>query len=234
MNTRRNIYCPVALVLTMQQALCGCSATSADAPGLTQSEQALQTETRQFNETVAVPAVLGALAGAALGGILCKNNKAACAAGGAAAGGLIGGGAGYVVATQNRKFSNQEEELRVRIEAAKQEAQHYDRVIAATNQVIAEERQQIGLLKQQYRAGQVTLAAYQAKVGSLQQDKQAVTTNISANQKTISVIDGDLTRLGGPAAGGLAAERNRLLQQQEVLKKQLRELTRISEASPSS
>src|SRR4051812_46216615 len=88
---------PLLLAATVPLGACA-GGSAADTAGLSPDEQKLRTEAASFNQTVAVPAVIGALTGATLGAILCKKNKAACAGGGAAAGGLLGGGTGYLVA----------------------------------------------------------------------------------------------------------------------------------------
>jgi outer membrane lipoprotein SlyB len=91
----------------------------------------LRSGASKFNETVAVPAVIGAVGGGLLGGLLCDKKRASCAVKGAAAGALLGGGAGYLVAVQNEKIANREAEWRARNDAAKVEVERFDQVINA-------------------------------------------------------------------------------------------------------
>lgn len=224
----------LTLAATVGLSACASSTPSADAPDISENQKTLRTEASRFNETVALPAVIGAVGGAVLGGLLCHKDRAACAGGGAAAGALIGGGAGYLVALQNEKFANREEELRARTNAAKQEVERFDRVIAATNGVITEHKQEIAVLRQRYRTGQASKSDYQKRVAILNDDIGALKVNISANQKNIDTINADLQRLGRDGTSGLAADRDKLLREQNIMKKQLTELTGLSEAIATS
>jgi uncharacterized membrane protein YebE (DUF533 family) len=139
MRNRTNGVRPVSLVLATALGLSVCTSgmSAADAPGISADQRTLRTEAAKFNQTMAVPAIIGALTGATLGAVLCRN-KAACAAGGAAAGGALGGGAGYLVARQNTQAASHEEALRTRTAAAGEDIDRFNRVIAATNKVISQ------------------------------------------------------------------------------------------------
>src|SRR3954468_4595368 len=126
--------CLVATTILL--GACTTGTSGPDPPGLSAGERTLHKEASNFNQTVAVPALLGAAAGAGLGAALCKKNKAACAGGGAAAGGLLGAGAGYLVAQKNTQAASKEEALRIRIAAAQEDITRFDKVIAATDGVI--------------------------------------------------------------------------------------------------
>lgn len=227
----------VVLILAAVVGFSACAGgrpASSDAPDISQNQKTLRTEASRVRETVSVPAVIGAVGGAVLGGLLCDKEKAACAVGGAAAGGLIGGGAGYLVALQNEKFANREEELQARTNAAKRETERFDRLITATNGVITEHKQEIALLRQRYRAGRALKSDYQKQVSVLNDDIGALKINISANQKNIDAINKDLERLGRDGTRGLSAERDKLVRQKNILEKQLAVLTGLTEGALTS
>jgi hypothetical protein len=226
----------VGLILA-SGVLTGCASNSPSgehSPDMSDNQRVLRSEASKFNETVGTPAVIGAVGGAVLGGLLCKKNRAACAAGGGAAGALIGGGAGYLVALQNEKFANREAEVRGRSNAAKAEVERFDQVISATNNVILEHKQDIAVLGQRYRAGAASRDDYQKRVAVINDDIGALKANISSNQKDIDAINGDLKRLGRSGTSELAAERDQLLRQKRTLELQLQELIGISKRAATS
>jgi uncharacterized protein YukE len=224
-------------LILLAGALTGCTSSKPsgdNAADVSQNQRVLRTEASKFNETVAAPAVIGAVGGGVLGGLLCKKNKAACAAAGAGAGALIGGGAGYLVALQNEKFANREAELRARSDAATAEAERFDGLINATNNVIAEHKQEIAALGQRYRAGEASRDDYQKRVSIINEDIEALKTTIGSNQKDIDAINKDITRLGRSGTSELAAERDKLLRQKGILEMQLQELIGVSKRASTS
>jgi hypothetical protein len=223
--------CLVAITLLLSACTTGTSGP--DPPGLTAGERTLHKEASNFNQTVAVPALLGAAAGAGLGAILCKKNKAACAGGGAAVGGLLGGGTGYLVAQKNTQAASREQALQARIKGAREDVAHFDRIIAATNGVIADKRREIRALKASYRHSEGALASSQQERTTLTSDIQSVQEAIAASEERVSAITVDLQKYGSEASG-LAAERDKLVRQQAKLKEQLRALLGLHEGVPTS
>lgn len=210
------------LSLAAAASLLGCARSTPSgelAPDISDNQRVLRSEASKFNETVAVPAVIGGVGGGVLGRILCDKKRAGCIAKGAAVGALLGGGAGYLVALQNEKFANRESELKARSDAARAEAERFDEVINATNNVIIEHKREINSLNKRYRAGEVSRDDYQKRVAAVNDDIEAVKATISSNQKDIDAINEDLKRLGRNGTGELAAERDRLLNQKRTLGK---------------
>jgi len=216
---------PVSLILAAMLGLSACagSTSTADTPGLSAEQQTLRTEASKFNQTVGVPAILGVLAGATLGAVLCRDNKAACAAGGAAVGGAIGGGAGYLVARENTKAASQEEALRVRTAAAGEDIDRFNRVIAATNKVITQHQQNIRVLKAAYRKGEGDLTSAQQERTAIAEDSKALELTIAANKERIAAITEDIEHYGSDAHS-LVAKRDELITQQGYLNSQLKKL----------
>lgn len=217
--------------------LAGCASSAPSegvSPDISGSQRVLRSEASRFSETVAVPAVIGAVGGGVLGGLLCEKKRAGCAAKGAAAGALLGGGAGYLVALQNETFANREAELRARNNAARAETERFDQIINATNSVIMEHEQELASLKQRQRAGEASRDDYQRRVVLITDDIEALKATISSSQKDIDAINDDLKRLGRSGTSGLVAERDRLLHQKRVLEMQLQELAGISKRAATS
>jgi chromosome segregation ATPase len=176
--------------------------------------------------------VLGALTGAALGAVLCKKNKAACAGGGAAAGGLLGGGAGYLVAQKNTQAASREDAIRIRTQAAEEDIAHFDRVIAATNGVIAQHRHEVASLKAAYRKDAASLSGVRQERANITGDIQALKQAISANEERVSAITSDM-QLYGSEGVGLAGDRQKMLRQQKDLQMQLKNLLGLEEGIPT-
>ena len=136
------------------------------------------------------------------------------------------------MAVQNEKFANREEELRARTNAAKQEVERFDRVIAATNGVDTEHKQELALLRQRYRTGQASESDYKKRLKSINDDIEALKTNIRANEKTIDAINRDLQRLGRAGTNGLVTNRDELLRQHKVFEMKMNELNEIRRIYP--
>lgn len=138
------------------------------------------------------------------------------------------------MALQNEKFASRESELRARSDAARAETERFDGLIDATSNVIAEHKQEIAVLRERYRAGEVSRDDLQKRVAAVNEDIDAVKVSISSSQKDIDAINKDITRLGRNGTGELAAERDRLLDQKRILEKQLQELIGISKRASTS
>jgi len=146
----------------------------------------------------------------------------------------LGAGAGYFVAKENQQYAGQEQMLRARIAAARQEVSQNQSVIAATNGEISRHRREIGVIRAAYRQGEKARNQYQAESARLQDAIGVLQTRIGINQQMIIAINKDLTRLSGPEQDALRHERDTLLAQQQTMKQRLRELTGLQEAIPTS
>lgn len=121
-----------AFVLACGMLLVGCAANSGYDPSLSPAQNQLRQSNQRFTQTVGegavAGAVLGGIAGLALGG----RNRAQSAAIGAAAGGALGAGAGYVVARNNLNRSSTEAQFNDAIQQASADSDAYQKSAAAS------------------------------------------------------------------------------------------------------
>lgn len=186
----------LVLVLTMSLVLGGCQTTrGADRAELTPEQLALREQADEFNSTVGTGAVAGAVIGGLLGALLDSNNRGRGAALGAAAGAALGGGAGYYIASQNERYASSEQALYAKIQAADREVVRFRGMVANTQTVVAQQRQRLQMLQQQYRAGRVSEAEYRNRLAVAREDAEAIQTMIGGNQEIVQAMQGDIHAL---------------------------------------
>lgn len=151
--------------------LSGCAAgAGAYDPGLSPAQNQLRQSNARFNQTVgegaATGALLGGLAGLALGG----RNRAQATLIGVAAGGALGAGAGYAVANNNLNRSSTEAQFNDAIRQASADADFYRASANSSAQVADDASADAARLGTQYRARQITQAQYRAGLAKYQTD----------------------------------------------------------------
>lgn len=175
---RRIVSRVTALVVAL--ALGGCVTTGTGSESArSPAEARMRQQAEVFNTTVAEGAAVGCAVGAIIG-ILASNNRnrGSGAAIGCGAGALVGGGTGYMVASTQEKYANEEAHLDAMISDLKTDNQRLAGLISSSRAVIAEDKAAIEALDAKIAAGKVS--ARQAKTQIAEVDG-----NIAYLQKTV-------------------------------------------------
>ncbi len=201
-------------------ALSGCAANTAYDPGLSPAENQLRQSNARFNTTVAqgagTGAVLGGLAGLALGG----RNRGQAALIGAGAGALLGGGAGYLVARNNLNRASTEAQFNDAIQQASADADAYRNSAVASSQIADQAYADADRLRGQYASRQITKEQYRAGLSKYQSDLEILNSQAADARKTAAALRqdsrvasaGDRVRMTGIASDEEASSQ-RLSQQ---------------------
>lgn len=178
---------PVAVAVSAALLLAGCAAGGYD-PNLSPAENQLRQSNARFNQTVGegagAGAILGAVAGLALGG----RNRGQAALIGAAAGGALGAGAGYAVASNNLNRASSEAQFNDAIQQARADSEAYRSSALLSRQVADEALTDARRLNGQLRAGQITQAQYRSALSKYQTDSDAMTKQITEARKASSLM----------------------------------------------
>lgn len=169
--------------VALSLAVSGCAAPGYD-NALTPAQNQLRQSNVRFNQTVGEGAVAGALLGGLAGLALGGRNRAGAAAIGAAAGGVLGGGVGYAVARNNLSRSSTEAQYADAIQQAQADAQNYRSAAESSRQVADQAYAEAGSLRNQARAGQITQAEYRSKLSRYQADQDAIGAQIKHARET--------------------------------------------------
>ena len=207
-----------ALALACTVMLAGCATQTAYDPNLSPAQNQLRQANQRFNQTVGegavAGAVIGGLAGLALGG----RNRAQTAAIGAAAGGALGAGAGYMVARNNLNRSSTEAQFNDAIQQASADADMYQRSASASQQVADQAEADAARLRSQVQARQITQAQYRAGMAKYQADANAMNTLASKAREQAAALRQDARVAPARDRGtmsGLASNIDAAGQQQE-------------------
>ena len=174
---------PVALAVSAAILLAGCAGGGGYDPGLSPAQNQLRQSNARFNETVGTGAGAGALLGAVAGLALGGRNRGQAALIGAAAGGALGAGTGYAVARNNLDRASSEAQFNDAIQQAGADAQAYRSTALLSRQVADEALADARRLNSQLRAGQITQAQYRTALSKYQADNDAMTKQITEAHK---------------------------------------------------
>ena len=178
----------MALVTSAAILLAGCAGGGGYDPSLSPAENQLRQSNARFNQTVGegagAGAILGAVAGLALGG----RNRGQAALIGAAAGGALGAGAGYAVASNNLNRASSEAQFNNAIQQASADAQAYRSSALLSRQVADEAMADARRLNGQLRAGQITQAQYRTALSKYQADNDAMAKQITEARKAATTM----------------------------------------------
>ena len=178
----------IAFMAASAVLLAGCAGGGGYDPTLSPAENQLRQSNARFNQTVGegagAGALLGGIAGLALGG----RNRGQAALIGAAAGGALGAGAGYAVARNNLSRASSEAQFNDAIQQANAEANSFRSSAQASQQIADEATADVRRLNGQLRAGQITQAQYRTGLSKYQADNDAMTKQISEAHKAAAVM----------------------------------------------
>lgn len=217
----------VVYVTSAGLLLAGCAGGGYD-PGLSPAQNQLRQSNARFNQTIGegagAGALLGGIAGLALGG----RNRGQAALIGAAAGGALGAGAGYAVASNNLNRSSSEAQFTSAIQKASADADAFRSSAQASQQIADQATADASQLNKQLRAGQITQAQYRAGLAKYQADNDIITTQISEALKSAAMMRRNARVASGSNSGQFAgsasdveASRIRLQQSQAKMSRLL-------------
>lgn len=193
----------VAVMASAGILLAGCAAGGGYDPSLSPAQNQLRQSNARFNQTIgegaAAGALLGGVAGLALGG----RNRGQAALIGATAGGALGAGAGYAVARNNLNRSSTEAQFRDAIQQASADADAF-RVSAQSSQQIADQATaDVRRLNGALRAGKITQAQYRTSIANYRTDNDAMTQQIANAQKAAATMRQNARAASGADSGQL-------------------------------
>ena len=178
----------VAVLVSAGILLAGCAGGGGYDPGLSPAQNQLRQSNARFNQTVGTGAGAGALLGAVAGLALGGRNRGEAALIGAAAGGALGAGAGYAVARNNLNRASSEAQFNDAIQQAGADAEAYRSSALLSRQVADEAAADVRRLNGQVRAGQISQAQYRASLSKYQADSDAMTKQITEAQKASATM----------------------------------------------
>lgn len=183
--------------------LAGCAGGGYD-PSLSPAQNQLRQSNARFNQTIGegagAGALLGGIAGLALGG----RNRGQAALIGAAAGGALGAGAGYAVASNNLNRSSSEAQFNEAIQRANADADAFRSSAHASQEIADQATADASRLNKQLRAGQITQAQYRAGLAKYQADSSMITSQINEAQKSASTMRQNARVASGSNSGRFA------------------------------
>lgn len=216
-----------SLLLAASMGLSACAGQAAYDSNLSPAQNQLRQSNARFNQTVGegavTGAVIGGLAGLALGG----RNRAGAAAMGAAAGGALGAGAGYLVARNNLSRSSTEAQFNDAIAQAQDEASRFQSSAQASRTVADQAYADAQRLNGQLRAGQITQAQYRAGVSKYQADNDAIQQQITEARKISSAMRQDAGVARGSGRGSLASAANSVDRSTREMEQQQARLSQV-------
>jgi chromosome segregation ATPase len=142
---------------------------------MTPSQRQLCQDNATFNQTIWGGAIIGSVAGAALGAIACAlahKNVALCAAGGAVVGGAVGSFDGYMTA-KNQEAARQKIRTIDAVTAdIRAENDKLRQSVAAAQAVVRDNSAKLAQMDAQRRANQLDLDQARAQRARIEHDKQ--------------------------------------------------------------
>jgi len=168
--------------------LSGCAGGSAYDPSLSAAQNQLRQSNARFNQTVGEGAGAGALVGGLAGLALGGRNRAQATLIGAAAGGALGAGAGYVVARNNLSRASTESQFNDAIQQASADADAYRMSASASGQIADQAYADAQRLNGQVRSGQITQAQYRAGIARYQADNDIMVQQVSSAQQAAAAM----------------------------------------------
>ncbi len=172
---------------------------------LSPAQNQLRQSNARFNQTVGEGAVAGALLGGVAGLALGGRNRAQATLIGATAGGALGAGAGYAVARNNLNRSSTEAQYNNAIQQASADADAYRSSASASSQIADQAYADATRLNAQVRSGQITQAQYRAGVARYQADNDIMARQVGSAQRAAASMRQDSRMASGSNRAQLAS-----------------------------
>jgi len=180
---------PVCVIVALSLAASACQTIGTGAPGassgtsssasagttqagLSPEESRLRDDSGAFDRTVAEGAVAGAVVGALIGGLVGRGWRGAAI--GAGAGALVGGGAGAYVASQQRKYADEEKRIDAMTADVRADNEKLQAYLATAEEVIAADRQRLADLEARFAQNQVSQEELQSKLARIRENSTLI------------------------------------------------------------
>ena len=175
----------LAAALSLSVGACqttGMGSSTAQVP-LTPAEQQLRDDADRFNETMLGGAATGAVIGAVLGALLGATSGdggdiAKGALIGAAAGGVLGGVDGYITAKAQENSNNQVRMLDSMAEDVRADNVRLQRIVANSNQVLADSKDQLERIRSDVATNRVSVAEATAQRQKIEDNRELLQTTM--------------------------------------------------------
>lgn len=205
--------------------LLGACTTTGNDTARTPAEQKMHDQAATFNTTIAEGAVAGCVVGAIIGILASNRNHGSGAAIGCGAGAAVGGATGYMVASTQEKYANEETRLDAMTADLKADNQRLAGLIESSQQVIASDKAAIENLDKQIAEKKITTAQARAEISKVDENisylKQTV-ANLKKREEEYKVArDKAAAEAGTQAAAEVDAEISTLQTQIATLEKDL-------------
>ena len=166
-----------AVAFGMALLLGACTTTGDTAR--TPAEQKMREQANTFNQTVGEGALVGCIAGAIIGILASNRHQGNGAAIGCGAGAVAGGATGYMVASKQETYANEEARLNAMIDDLRADNQRLSGLIDSSHTVIESDKAALAALDKKIAANTITQS--QAKV-----ELAKVDDNIKYLQQTVA------------------------------------------------
>lgn len=202
-----------------------CTTTGGNESARTPAEQKMRDQAATFNTTVAEGAVTGCVVGAIIGILASNRNHGSGAAIGCGAGAALGGATGYMVASTQEKYANEESRLDAMTADLKADNQRLAGLIESSRQVIASDMAAIQNLEQQVVDKKITASQARAELTKVDENisylRQTV-ANLKKREEEYQVARNKAAaQAGAQAAKEVDAEISTLQTQIATLEKDL-------------
>ena len=169
-------------------ALGGCAASATNAP-----VSPIRAQADDFKITVAQGALVGAVIGGLAGYATGRDPKRIVT--GAVAGAAVGGIAGYAIAGEKQHYARKEDAYNALLNDCRQRTGKLSRILATTDQVIAQRRAELNRIKGMSSADQQRLTAQKTLLADLEADRAALGDALTSARQHGQEIDGNLAEL---------------------------------------
>jgi archaellum component FlaC len=167
-----------AVALGMALLLGACTTTDGDT-ARTPAEQKMREQANTFNQTIGEGALAGCIAGAIIGILASSRHKGGGAAIGCGAGAAVGGATGYMVASKQETYANEEARLNAMIDELRADNQRLSGLIESSHTVIESDKAALAALDKKIAANTITQSQAKAELAK-------VDDNIKYLQQTVA------------------------------------------------
>jgi hypothetical protein len=179
--------CALAVVLTF--ALSGCAADMAGG-----RVSPLRAQADDFKVTVAQGALAGAVIGGAIG-YVAGNRDPKRVVTGALAGAAVGGAAGYMIAGEKQHYARKEDVFNALISDCRQRTGKLTRILATTDQLIAQRRAELHRIKAMAASDDQRLTAQKTLQADLEADRSALNDALASARQHGQELESTLAEL---------------------------------------
>lgn len=179
--------CALAMALTI--ALSGCAADTAGG-----RVSPLRAQADDFKVTVAQGALAGAVIGGAIG-YVAGNRDPKRVVTGALAGAAVGGAAGYMIAGEKQHYARKEDAYNALINDCRQRTGKLSRILATTDQLIAQRRAELHRIKAMASSDEQRLTAQKTLLADLEADRSALNDALASARQHGQEVETNLGEL---------------------------------------